>query len=195
MELLARNATHPSIQTLTVNPGLTAASVPPVTYDACDRKLVPPLYSSGPCKTTFEMEISRMTDQDPDKENAGTIKASVRLTKLLELYQDKRGSTWITALEENPSLRVKGFGHLHLKNMKQDSPGGMVDWTIQTCNLQEAFHQPVTLNIQQLKAVAKLVSVFTSRMWSGGVTAQLQVGVFTGNLSTCLLLISHFPFS
>lgn len=135
MELLTRNETHPSIQTLTVNPWQMAASVPPMTYDVYDRKLVPPLYSSGPCKTTFEMEISRMTDQGPDKENAGTIKASVRLTKLLELYQDNRGTTWITALEENPSLRVKGFGHLHLKNMKQDSPGGMVDWTTQTCNL------------------------------------------------------------
>lgn len=49
------------------------------------------------------MEISRMPDQGLDKENAGAIKASVKLTKRRELTLDNRGATWVTALEENPS--------------------------------------------------------------------------------------------
>lgn len=51
------------------------------------------------------------------------MKASVKLTKLSDLYQDDRGARRGTALEEIPSLRIKGFGYLHLKNRKQDFPG------------------------------------------------------------------------
>lgn len=51
------------------------------------------------------------------------MKASVTLTELSDLYQDDRGARWGAALGETPSLRIEGFGYLHLKNRRQDFPG------------------------------------------------------------------------
>lgn len=134
------------------------ASVPPMTYDPYDRELVPLLHFSCPYKTTFEIEISRMKDQGPDKENSGAVEASVKLTELLDLYQEDRGAKWVTALEEIPSLIIKGLSYLQLKNTKQDALGQLIDWTMQALNLQVALRQPIALNVRQLKAGTKLVS-------------------------------------
>uniref|UniRef100_H0VED6 Vir like m6A methyltransferase associated n=1 Tax=Cavia porcellus TaxID=10141 RepID=H0VED6_CAVPO len=152
------------------------ASVPPMTYDPYDRELVPLLYFSCPYKTTFEIEISRMKDQGPDKENSGAIEASVKLTELLDLYREDRGAKWVTALEEIPSLIIKGLSYLQLKNTKQDALGQLVDWTMQALNLQVAFRQPIALNVRQLKAGTKLVSSL-AECGSHGVIGLLQAGV------------------
>lgn len=152
------------------------ASVPPMTYDPYDRELAPLLYFSCPYKTTFEIEISRMKDQGPDKENSGAIEASVKLTELLDLYREDRGAKWVTALEEIPSLIIKGLSYLQLKNTKQDSLGQLVDWTMQALNLQVAFRQPIALNVRQLKAGTKLVSSL-AECGAPGVTELLQAGV------------------
>lgn len=125
------------------------ASVPPMTYDPYDRELVPLLYFSCPYKTTFEIEISRLKDQGPDKENSGAVEASVKLTELLDLYKEDRGAKWVTALEEIPSLIIKGLSYLQLKNTKQDSLVQLVDWTMQALNLQVALRQPIALNVRQ----------------------------------------------
>ncbi|XP_023557147.1 protein virilizer homolog [Octodon degus] len=154
------------------------ASVPPMTYDPYDRELVPLLYFSCPYKTTFEIEISRMKDQGPDKENSGAIEASVKLTELLDLYQEDRGAKWVTALEEIPSLIIKGLSYLQLTNTKQDALGQLVDWTMQALNLQVAFRQPIALNVRQLKAGTKLVSSL-AECGSHGVIGLLQAGVIS----------------
>ncbi|XP_002710739.1 protein virilizer homolog isoform X1 [Oryctolagus cuniculus] len=168
------------------------ASVPPMTYDPYDRELVPLLYFSCPYKTTFEIEISRMKDQGPDKENSGAIEASVKLTELLDLYREDRGAKWVTALEEIPSLIIKGLSYLQLKNTKQDSLGQLVDWTMQALNLQVAFRQPIALNVRQLKAGTKLVSSL-AECGTPGVTGLLQAGVISGLFE--LLFADHVSSS
>ncbi|EGW06619.1 Protein virilizer-like [Cricetulus griseus] len=166
------------------------ASVPPMTYDPYDRELVPLLYFSCPYKTTFEIEISRMKDQGPDKENSGAIEASVKLTELLDLYREDRGAKWVTALEEIPSLIIKGLSYLQLKNTKQDSLGQLVDWTMQALNLQVAFRQPI--DVRQLKAGTKLVSSL-AECGAPGVTELLQAGVI--NALFDLLFADHVSSS
>uniref|UniRef100_H0X9D3 Vir like m6A methyltransferase associated n=1 Tax=Otolemur garnettii TaxID=30611 RepID=H0X9D3_OTOGA len=168
------------------------ASVPPMTYDPYDRELVPLLYFSCPYKTTFEIEISRMKDQGPDKENSGAIEASVKLTELLDLYREERGARWVTALEEIPSLIIKGLSYLQLKNTKQDSLGQLVDWTMQALNLQVALRQPIALNVRQLKAGTKLVSSL-AECGTQGVTELLQAGVISGLFE--LLFADHVSSS
>lgn len=168
------------------------ASVPPMTYDPYDRELVPLLYFSCPYKTTFEIEISRMKDQGPDKENSGAIEASVKLTELLDLYREDRGAKWVTALEEIPSLIIKGLSYLQLKNTKQDSLGQLVDWTMQALNLQVAFRQPIALNVRQLKAGTKLVSSL-AECGAPGVTELLQAGAISALFD--LLFADHVSSS
>ncbi|XP_036033561.1 protein virilizer homolog isoform X1 [Onychomys torridus] len=168
------------------------ASVPPMTYDPYDRELVPLLYFSCPYKTTFEIEISRMKDQGPDKENSGAVEASVKLTELLDLYREDRGAKWVTALEEIPSLIIKGLSYLQLKNIKQDSLGQLVDWTMQALNLQVAFRQPIALNVRQLKAGTKLVSAL-AECGAPGVTELLQAGVISALFE--LLFADHVSSS
>lgn len=168
------------------------ASVPPMTYDPYDRELVPLLYFSCPYKTTFEIEISRMKDQGPDKENSGAVEASVKLTELLDLYREDRGAKWVTALEEIPSLIIKGLSYLQLKNTKQDSLGQLVDWTMQALNLQVALRQPIALNVRQLKAGTKLVSSL-AECGAQGVMGLLQAGVINGLFE--LLFADHVSSS
>uniref|UniRef100_A0A6I8PEB6 Vir like m6A methyltransferase associated n=1 Tax=Ornithorhynchus anatinus TaxID=9258 RepID=A0A6I8PEB6_ORNAN len=168
------------------------ASVPPMTYDPYDRELVPLLYFSCPYKTTFEIEVNRMRDQGPDKENSGAVEASVKLTELLELYQEDRGAKWVTALEEIPSLIVKGLSYLQLKDANQDHLGQLVDWTMQALNLQVALRQPIALNVRQLKAGTKLVSSL-AECGEQGVTGLLQAGVLNGLFE--LLFADHVSSS
>ncbi|XP_064123974.1 protein virilizer homolog isoform X4 [Loxodonta africana] len=168
------------------------ASVPPMTYDPYDRELVPLLYFSCPYKTTFEIEVSRMKDQGPDKENSGAIEASVKLTELLDLYREDRGAKWVTALEEIPSLIIKGLSYLQLKNTKQDSLGQLIDWTMQALNLQVALRQPIALNVRQLKAGTKLVSSL-AECGAQGVVGLLQAGVISGLFE--LLFADHVSSS
>ncbi|XP_070796549.1 protein virilizer homolog [Pituophis catenifer annectens] len=152
------------------------ARVPPVTYDPFDRELGPLLYFSCSYKTTFEMEVAKMRDQDLEKENNGAVESSVKLTELLELYQEERGAKWVTALEEIPSLVVKGLSYLQLKDTSQDYLSQLVDWTMQSLNLQVALRQPIALNVRQLKAGTKLVSSL-AECGTRGIEALLQGGV------------------
>ncbi|KAL7984173.1 hypothetical protein Chor_002743 [Crotalus horridus] len=152
------------------------ARVPPVTYDPFDRELGPLLYFSCPYKTTFEMEIAKMRDQDLEKENSGAVESSAKLTELLELYQEERGAKWVTALEEIPSLVAKGLSYLQLKDTSQDYLSQLVDWTMQSLNLQVALRQPIALNVRQLKAGTKLVSSL-AECGTRGIEALLQGGV------------------
>ncbi|XP_074125419.1 protein virilizer homolog isoform X7 [Sminthopsis crassicaudata] len=168
------------------------ASVPPMTYDPYDRELVPLAYFSCPYKTTFEIEVSRMKDQGPDKENSGAVEASVKLVELLELYQEDRGPKWVTALEEVPGLIVKGLSYLQFKNAQQDYIGQLVDWTMQALNLQVALRQPIALNVRQLKAGTKLVSSL-AECGPQGVMGLLQAGVISGLFE--LLFADHVSSS
>uniref|UniRef100_A0A670YI91 Vir like m6A methyltransferase associated n=1 Tax=Pseudonaja textilis TaxID=8673 RepID=A0A670YI91_PSETE len=152
------------------------ARVPPVTYDPFDRELGPLLYFSCPYKTTFEVEVAKMRDQDLEKENSGAIESSVKLTEVLELYQEERGAKWVTALEEIPSLVVKGLSYLQLKDTSQDYLSQLIDWTMQSLNLQVALRQPIALNVRQLKAGTKLVSSL-AECGTRGIEALLQRGV------------------
>ncbi|XP_044524366.1 protein virilizer homolog [Gracilinanus agilis] len=168
------------------------ASVPPMTYDPYDRELVSLAYFSCPYKTTFEIEVNRMKDQGPDKENSGAVEASVKLMELLELYQEDRGAKWVTALEEVPSLIVKGLSYLQFKNTQQDYIGQLVDWTMQALNLQVALRQPIALNVRQLKAGTKLVSSL-AECGPQGVMGLLQAGVISGLFE--LLFADHVSSS
>ncbi|XP_068942727.1 protein virilizer homolog isoform X4 [Petaurus breviceps papuanus] len=168
------------------------ASVPPMTYDPYDRELVPLAYFSCPYKTTFEIEVSRMKDQGPDKENSGAVEASIKLIELLELYQEDRGAKWVTALEEVPSLIVKGLSYLQFKNTQQDYIGQLIDWTMQALNLQVALRQPIALNVRQLKAGTKLVSSL-AECGPQGVMGLLQAGVINGLFE--LLFADHVSSS
>uniref|UniRef100_A0A5F8G3S5 Vir like m6A methyltransferase associated n=1 Tax=Monodelphis domestica TaxID=13616 RepID=A0A5F8G3S5_MONDO len=168
------------------------ASVPPMTYDPYDRELVSLAYFSCPYKTTFEIEVNRMKEQGPDKENSGAVEASVKLLELLELYQEDRGAKWVTALEEVPSLIVKGLSYLQFKNTQQDYIGQLVDWTMQALNLQVALRQPIALNVRQLKAGTKLVSSL-AECGPQGVMGLLQAGVISGLFE--LLFADHVSSS
>ncbi|XP_061459068.1 protein virilizer homolog isoform X4 [Rhineura floridana] len=152
------------------------ARVPPVTYDPFDRELGPLLYFGCPYKTTFETEVAKMRDQDPDKDNLGAAETSAKLTELLELYQEERGAKWVTALEEIPSLMVKGLSYLQSNDANQDYISQLVDWTMQALNLQVALRQPIALNVRQLKAGTKLVSSL-AECGPRGITGLLQAGV------------------
>ncbi|KAM3928591.1 protein virilizer homolog isoform 1-T1 [Leptodactylus fuscus] len=134
------------------------ASVPTMTYDPYDRDLGPLLYFSCPYRTAFENEIGRLRDQDLDKDTTGASEVSVKLLELLDLYQDDRGAKWVTALEEVPSLIVKGLSFLELKEPSRDHLSQLVDWAMQALDLQLALQQPIALNVRQLKAGTKLVS-------------------------------------
>ncbi|XP_069076585.1 protein virilizer homolog isoform X1 [Pleurodeles waltl] len=151
------------------------ASVPAMSYDPYDRELGPMLYFNCPYKTAFENEMCRLRD-DPDKENSVATELSVKLTELLELYQDDRGAKWVTALEEVPGLIVKGLSYLLLKEPNKDYLNQLVDWTIQALSLQVALGQPIALNVRQLKAGTKLVSSLVE-CGNQGVVALLQAGV------------------
>lgn len=152
------------------------ARVPPVTYDPFDRELGPLLYFGCPYKTNYEMEGAKMKEQDPDKENSGAVESSAKLTELLELYQEERGAKWVTALEEIPGLIVKGLSYLQIKDTNQDYISQLVDWTMQSLNLQVALRQPIALNVRQLKAGTKLVSSL-SECGAQGIAGLLQAGV------------------
>ncbi|XP_069587813.1 protein virilizer homolog [Ranitomeya imitator] len=134
------------------------ASVPTMTYDPYDRDLGPLLYFSCPYRTAFENEIGKLRDQDLDKDTSGASEVSVKLLELLDLYQDDRGAKWVTALEEVPSLIVKGLSFLQLKDPSRDHLSQIVDWAMQALDLQLALQQPIALNVRQLKAGTKLVS-------------------------------------
>ncbi|XP_042319086.1 protein virilizer homolog isoform X2 [Sceloporus undulatus] len=168
------------------------ARVPPVTYDPFDRELGPLLYFGCPYKTTFEMEIAKMKEQDPDKENSGAVEASVKLTEFFELYQEERGAKWVTALEEISSLIVKGLSYLQLKDTNQDYISQLVDWTMQSLNLQVALRQPIALNVRQLKAGTKLVSSL-AECGTQGIAGLLQAGVINSLFE--LLFADHVSSS
>ncbi|XP_056378477.1 protein virilizer homolog isoform X2 [Hyla sarda] len=133
------------------------ASVPTMNYDPYDRDLGPLLYFSCPYRTAFENEIIKLRDQDLDKDISGSSELSVKLLELLDLYQDDRGAKWVTALEEVPSLIVKGLSFLELKEPSRDHLSQLVDWAMQALDLQLALQQPIALNVRQLKAGTKLV--------------------------------------
>ncbi|MEE6463546.1 hypothetical protein FKM82_005944 [Ascaphus truei] len=152
------------------------ASVPTMAYDPYDRDLGPLLYFSCPYRTPFENEIFKLRDQDLDKENSGATEVSVKLTELLELYQDDRSAKWVTALEEVPSLIAKGLSFLQLKDPGRDYLSQLVDWTMQALSLQLALQQPIALNVRQLKAGTKLVSSL-AECGTRGVEALLHVDV------------------
>ncbi|XP_064247813.1 protein virilizer homolog isoform X2 [Passer domesticus] len=168
------------------------ASVPPVTYEPFEKELGPLLYFSCPYKTVFENEVAKIKDQDPEKENSGAVEGSVKLTELLELYQEERGAKWVTALEEIPSLIVKELSYLLVKDTKQDYITQLVDWTLQALNLQVALKQPIALNVRQLKAGTKLVSSL-AECGTQGITALLQAGVI--NVLFELLFADHVSSS
>uniref|UniRef100_A0A8C9EIY2 Vir like m6A methyltransferase associated n=1 Tax=Pavo cristatus TaxID=9049 RepID=A0A8C9EIY2_PAVCR len=168
------------------------ASVPPVTYEPFERELGPLLYFNCPYKTVFENEVAKIKDLDPEKENSGAVEASVKLTELLELYQEERGAKWVTALEEIPSLIVKGLSYLQVKDTKQDYITQLVDWTLQALSLQVALKQPIALNVRQLKAGTKLVSSL-GECGTQGITALLQAGVI--NVLFELLFADHVSSS
>ncbi|XP_053552484.1 protein virilizer homolog, partial [Bombina bombina] len=134
------------------------ATVPTMAYDPFDRDLGPLMYFSCPYKTAYENEISKLKDQDLDKETSGSTEASLKLTELLDLYQDDRGAKWVTALEEVPSLIVKGLSFLQIKEPGRDHLSHLVDWAALALDLQLALQQPIALNVRQLKAGTKLVS-------------------------------------
>ncbi|XP_075069911.1 protein virilizer homolog isoform X2 [Mixophyes fleayi] len=134
------------------------ASVPTMTYDPYDRDLGPLLYFSCPYRTSYENEVFKLRDQDLDKDNSGASELSIKLLELLDLYQDDRGAKWVTALEEVPSLIVKGLSFLQLKEPGRDHLGQLVDWAVQALDLELALQQAIALNVRQLKAGTKLVS-------------------------------------
>uniref|UniRef100_A0A8C3FE40 Vir like m6A methyltransferase associated n=1 Tax=Chrysemys picta bellii TaxID=8478 RepID=A0A8C3FE40_CHRPI len=168
------------------------ASVPPVTYEPYERELGPLLYFNCPYKTIFEVEVGKIKDQDPDKENSGAVEASVKLTELLELYQEERGAKWVTALEEIPNLITKGLSYLQVKNTKQDDITQLVDWTMQALNLQVALRQPIALNVRQLKAGTKLVSSL-AECGTQGIMGLLHAGVINALFE--LLFADHVSSS
>nr|KAG8543391.1 hypothetical protein GDO81_024784 [Engystomops pustulosus] len=152
------------------------ASVPTMTYDPYDRDLGPLLYFSCPYRTAFENEMSKLRDQDLDKDTSGASELSVKLLELLDLYQDDRGAKWVTALEEVPSLIVKGLSFLELKQPSRDHLSQLVDWAMQSLDLQLALQQPIALNVRQLKAGTKLVSSL-AECGSRGIEALLKADV------------------
>ncbi|KAG8558081.1 hypothetical protein GDO81_016849 [Engystomops pustulosus] len=152
------------------------ASVPTMTYDPYDRDLGPLLYFSCPYRTAFENEMSKLRDQDLDKDTSGASELSVKLLELLDLYQDDRGARWVTALEEVPSLIVKGLSFLELKQPSRDHLSQLVDWAMQSLDLQLALQQPIALNVRQLKAGTKLVSSL-AECGSRGIEALLKADV------------------
>ncbi|XP_018123622.1 protein virilizer homolog isoform X2 [Xenopus laevis] len=168
------------------------ASVPTVAYDPYDRDLGPLLYFSCPYRTAFENEISRLQELDLDKENSGAIETSVKLTELLELYQDDRSSKWVTALEEVSGLIVKGLSFMMLKEPGRDHLSQLVDWAMQALDLQLALQQPIALNVRQLKAGTKLVSSL-AECGSQAVEALLNANVI-GKLYN-LLFADHVSSS
>ncbi|XP_025055201.1 protein virilizer homolog isoform X4 [Alligator sinensis] len=168
------------------------ASVPPVTYEPYERELGPLLYFSCPYKTVFETEVGKIRDQDAEKENSGAVEASVKLTELLDLYQEERGAKWVTALEEIPGLIVKGLSYLQVKDTKQDYVTQLVDWTMQALNLQVALRQPIALNVRQLKAGTKLVSSL-AECGTQGIMGLLQAGVINALFE--LLFADHVSSS
>uniref|UniRef100_A0A8C4XXP3 Vir like m6A methyltransferase associated n=1 Tax=Gopherus evgoodei TaxID=1825980 RepID=A0A8C4XXP3_9SAUR len=168
------------------------ASVPPVTYEPYERELGPLLYFNCPYKTIFEVEVGKIKDQDPDKENSGAVEASVKLIELLELYQEERGAKWVTALEEIPNLITKGLSYLQVKNTTQDYITQLVDWTMQALNLQVALRQPIALNVRQLKAGTKLVSSL-AECGTQGIMGLLHSGVINALFE--LLFADHVSSS
>uniref|UniRef100_A0A8C0IWG4 Vir like m6A methyltransferase associated n=1 Tax=Chelonoidis abingdonii TaxID=106734 RepID=A0A8C0IWG4_CHEAB len=168
------------------------ASVPSVTYEPYERELGPLLYFNCPYKTIFEVEVGKIKDQDPDKENSGTVEASVKLIELLELYQEERGAKWVTALEEIPNLITKGLSYLQVKNTTQDYITQLVDWTMQALNLQVALRQPIALNVRQLKAGTKLVSSL-AECGTQGIMGLLHSGVINALFE--LLFADHVSSS
>ncbi|KAM4688810.1 protein virilizer homolog isoform 2-T2 [Discoglossus pictus] len=171
------------------------ASVPTMAYDPYDRDLGPFLYFSCPYKTAFENEICKLKDQDLDKENSGATEVSLKLIELLELYQDDRGAKWVTALEEVPSLMVKGLSYLQLKEPGRDHLSQLVDWAMQALDLQLALQQPIALNVRQLKAGTKLVSCLAEcgtqaveSLLNGDVIGKLYNLLFAEHVSSPLKL-------
>ena len=193
MELLTRNMKHSSIHTWILNTWLKAAFVPPTTHDPPDREFVPHTLAVHVRQLLKSMWNGNQCDERsrPNKENAGSIKASVKLTKLSDLYQDDRGARWWTDLEEILSLRIKRFDFLHFKNRKQRFPGGLADWTMWALRLQVAFQQPVTLNDWP-----KLQPYEGPHHWRMGLGSRHihKQEWSLDSLSSCWLITSHLLF-
>ncbi|CAH2285583.1 Hypothetical predicted protein [Pelobates cultripes] len=171
------------------------ASVPTMAYDPYDRDLGPLLYFSCPYRTAFENELYRLQEQDLEKESPEVAETSVKLTQLLELYQDDRGAKWVTALEEVPSLIVKGLSYLQLKEPGRDHLSQLVDWAMQALDLQLALQQPIALNVRQLKAGTKLVSSLAECgtravefLLNGDIISKLYNLLFAEHVSSSLKL-------
>ncbi|XP_067835353.1 protein virilizer homolog isoform X2 [Heptranchias perlo] len=152
------------------------ASVPTMAYDPYDREIGPLLYFNPPYRTKYENEMARLKELDLEKVGAGNIDAAVKLKELLELYKDDRGAKWVMALEEVPSLLVKGLSYVQLFESDQDHLKQLVDWTMDALSLHTAVTQPIALNVRQLKAGTKLVSSL-AECGSEGVSALSEAGI------------------
>ncbi|XP_051878649.1 protein virilizer homolog isoform X1 [Pristis pectinata] len=152
------------------------ASVPPLAYDPYDREIGPLLYFNPPYRTKYENEVARLKELDIEKAGIGNIDAAIKLKELLELYKDDRGAKWVMALEEIPSLLVKGLSYVQLFESDQDHLKQLVEWTMDALSLHTAVTQPIALNVRQLKAGTKLVSSL-AECGSEGVSALSEAGI------------------
>ncbi|XP_048385433.1 protein virilizer homolog isoform X1 [Stegostoma tigrinum] len=171
------------------------ASVPTMAYDPYDRDVGPLLYFNPPYRTKYENEVTRLKELDLDNVGAANIDAAVKLKELLELYKDDRGAKWVMALEEVPSLLVKGLSYVQLFESDQDHLKQLVDWTMDALSLRTAVTQPIALNVRQLKAGTKLVSSLAecgsegvSALSGAGIIDKLFVLLFAEHMSSSLKL-------
>ncbi|XP_072324145.1 protein virilizer homolog isoform X1 [Scyliorhinus torazame] len=171
------------------------ASVPTMAYDPYDREIGPLLYFNPPYRTKYENEVARLKELDQEKVGVANIDAAVKLKELLELYKDDRGAKWVMALEEVPSLLVKGLSYVQLFESNQDHLKQLVDWTMDALSLYTAITQPIALNVRQLKAGTKLVSSLAecgsegvSALSDAGIIDKLFVLLFAEHMSSSLKL-------
>ncbi|XP_059840849.1 protein virilizer homolog isoform X1 [Hypanus sabinus] len=170
-------------------------SVPPLAYDSYDREIGPLLYFNPPYRTKYENEVVRLKELDLEKASMGNIDAAVKLKELLELYKDDRGAKWVMALEEIPSLLVKGLSYIQIFESDQDYLKQLVDCTMDALSLPTAVTQPIALNVRQLKAGTKLVSSLAecgsegvSALSVAGIIDRLFVLLFAEHMSSSLKL-------
>nr|XP_023666454.1 protein virilizer homolog isoform X2 [Paramormyrops kingsleyae] len=175
------------------------AAVPTVQYDPYERELRPLQHFSPPHRTRFETEVGRLMAAGPSDESAGAeSESAAKLIELLETHQDDRGARWVTAMEEIPSLLVKGLSYIHVREPGEEGPlRQLADWTIQALSLDAALVQPIALNVRQLKAGAKLASSLAecgsqalSLLLEGGVISRLLELLFAEHVSSSLKLNS-----
>uniref|UniRef100_A0A8B9GZU1 Vir like m6A methyltransferase associated n=1 Tax=Astyanax mexicanus TaxID=7994 RepID=A0A8B9GZU1_ASTMX len=140
------------------------ASLPTVQYDPFERELRPLQHFTPPHVTRYEAEVKRLKRMDLQDQTSLGAESAAKLSELLEAWGEgseaDRGAGWVTALEEIPSLLVKGLSLLAVKDREGQNVQLklLVDWTSEALNLDSALSQPIALNLRQLKAGAKLAS-------------------------------------